>query len=65
MTIHTLQGYPTYIEVDAETGCTEITFSFRTPRDPALFAGFMGNIFTGTEILVEVSDEVEEEPDDD
>jgi len=65
MTIHTLQGYPTYIEVDAETGRTEVTFNFKTPSDPALFAGFMGNIFTGTEVLVDVSDEVEEESDDD
>ena len=65
MTLHTLQGHPTYIEVDAETGFTEITFRFRTPRDPALFAGFMHNIFTGTEVLVDVSDEIEEESDDD
>ena len=64
MSIHTIQGYPTYIEVDAETGRTEVTFNFKTPSDPALFAGFMHNIFTGTEVLVDV-DEVEEEDDDD
>jgi|Laugresu1bdmlbsd_1035121.scaffolds.fasta_scaffold00308_5 hypothetical protein len=65
MTIHTIHGYPTFIEVDAETGRTEVTFSFRTPSDAALFAGFMGNTFTGVEVLVDVDDEVEEEEDDD
>ena len=65
MTIHTLSGYPTYIEVDAETGRTEATFSFKTPSDAALFAGFMGNIFGGVEVLVDVDDTVEEESDDD
>jgi hypothetical protein len=65
MTIHTLHGHPTYMEVDAETGSTEVTFNFRTPRDAALFAGFMGSVFTGVEVLVDVDDEVEEEEDDD
>lgn len=65
MTIHTIQGYPTYIEVDAETGRSEVTFSFRTPRDSTVFAGFMQNVFTGVEVLVDVDDEVEEEEDDD
>lgn len=65
MTIHTLHGNPIYIEVDAETGSTEVTFNFRTPRDAALFSGFMGSVFTGVEILVDVDDEVEEEEDDD
>lgn len=65
MTIHTLQGHPTYIEVDAETGRTEVTFNFKTPGDPDLFAGFMHNLFTGVEVLVNVHDEVEEESDDD
>jgi hypothetical protein len=65
MTIHTFQGYPTYIEVDAETGRTEVTFSFRTPSDATLFAGFMGNVFNGVEVLVEVDDDIEEDPDDD
>lgn len=64
MTIHTFEGRPTYIEVDAETGRTEVTFDFKTPYDAALFAGFMGNVFTGVEILVDVDDEVEEEPDE-
>lgn len=65
MTIHTLSGYPTYIEVDAETGRTEVTFNFKTPSDPDLFAGFMKNLFTGVELLVEVEEVVEEEEDDD
>jgi hypothetical protein len=65
VTIHTLQGYPTYIEVDAETGRTEVTFNFKTPSDADLFAGFMHNLFTGVEVLVDVDDEVEEEDDDD
>jgi hypothetical protein len=64
MTIHTLQGYPTYIEVDAETGRTEATFNFKTPKDADIFAVFMRNLFTGIEILVDV-DEVDEEEDDD
>ena len=65
MTIHTYHGRPTYIEVDAETGRTEVTFDFKTPNDAALFAGFMGNVFTGIEVLVDVDDEVAEEDDDD
>lgn len=65
MTIHTIHGHPTFIEVDAETGRSEVTFSFRTPQDAALFAGFMGNVFTGVEVLVDVDDEVAEEEDDD
>jgi hypothetical protein len=65
MTIHTYQGYPNFIEVDAETGFTEVTFSFKTPREAALFAGFMGNVFTGIEVLVDVDDDIEEDPDDD
>ena len=65
MSIHTLSGYPTYIEVDAETGRTEVTFNFKTPSDPDLFAGFMRNLFTGVEVLVDVDDEVDEEDDDD
>jgi hypothetical protein len=64
VTIHTYQGLPTYIEVDAETGRTEVTFNFKTPRDAAVFAGFMGNVFNGMEVLVDVDDEVEEEDDD-
>ena len=64
MTIHTLRGHPTYIEVEADTGATEVTFSFRTPRDADLFAGFMGTIFNGVEVLVDVDDHVEEEDDD-
>lgn len=65
MSIHTLQGYPTYIEVDAETGRTEATFNFKTPSDADLFAVFMRNLFTGVEILVDVDDDIEEEEDDD
>ena len=34
MSIHTLQGYPTYIEVDAETGRTEVTFDFKHQKTP-------------------------------
>ena len=65
MTIHTYQGRPTYIEVDAETGRTEVTFDFKTPGEAPLFAGFMGNVFQGIEVLVDVDDEVEEDDDDD
>ena len=65
MTIHTLQGHPTYIEVDAETGRTEVTFDFKTPKDADIFAVFMRNLFVGVEVLVDVDDEVEEEDDDD
>lgn len=64
MTIHTLQGHPTYIEVDAETGRTEVTFDFKTPKDADIFAVFMRNLFVGVEVLVDV-DEVDEEEDDD
>lgn len=64
MTIHTLQGHPTYIEVDAETGRTEVTFDFKTPKDADIFAVFMRNLFVGVEVLVDV-DEVDEEDDDD
>ena len=64
MTIHTYQGRPTYIEVDAETGRTEVTFDFKTPGEAPLFAGFMGNVFQGIEVLVDVDDEVEEDDDD-
>lgn len=65
MTIHTFQGYPTYIEVDAETGRTEVTFDFKTPSEATLFAGFMGNVFNGVEVLVDVDDDIEEDEDDD
>jgi hypothetical protein len=65
MTIHTLQGHPTYIEVDAETGRTEVTFDFKTPKDADIFAVFMRNLFVGVEVLVDVDDTVEEEDDDD
>lgn len=65
MTIHTLQGHPTYIEVDAETGRTEVTFDFKTPKDADIFAVFMRNLFVGVEVLVDVDDAVEEEEDDD
>jgi hypothetical protein len=65
MTIHTYQGYPTYIEVDADTGMTEVTFTFKTPREAPLFAGFMGNVFTGVEVLVDVDGDIEEDGDDD
>ena len=65
MTIHTLQGHPTYIEVDAETGRTEVTFDFKTPKDADIFAVFMRNLFVGVEVLVDVDDAVEEEDDDD
>ena len=65
MTILTLQGHPTYIEVDAETGRTEVTFDFKTPKDADIFAVFMRNLFVGVEVLVDVDDEVEEEDDDD
>lgn len=64
MTIHTLQGHPTYIEVDAETGRTEVTFDFKTPKDADIFAVFMRNLFVGVEVLVDV-DEIDEEDDDD
>ena len=62
MTIHTFQGYPTYIEVDAETGRTAVTFDFKTPGEAPLFAGFMGNIFNGVEVLVEIEEDIEEDP---
>jgi hypothetical protein len=65
VTIHTFQGYPTYIEVDAETGRTAVTFDFKTPGEAPLFAGFMGNIFNGVEVLVEIEEDIEEDPDDD
>jgi hypothetical protein len=65
MTIHTFQGYPNYIEVDAETGRTEVTFDFKTPGESTLFAGFMGNVFNGVEVLVDVDDDIEEDSDDD
>jgi len=65
MAIHTLSGYPTYIEVDAETGRTQVTFDFKTPSDADLFAGFMRNLFTGVEVLVDVDEVDEEEEDDD
>jgi hypothetical protein len=65
VTIHTYQGYPTYIEVDADTGLTEVTFTFKTPREAPLFAGFMGNVFTGVEVLVDVDGDIEEDSDDD
>jgi hypothetical protein len=65
VTIHTFQGYPTYVEVDAETGRTEVTFDFKTPGEAPLFAGFMGNIFNGVEVLVEIEEDIEEDPDDD
>jgi hypothetical protein len=65
MTIHTFQGYPNYIQVDAETGRTEVTFDFKTPSEAALFAGFMGNVFNGVEVLVDVDDDIEEDSDDD
>ena len=32
MTIHTFTGRPIYIEVDAETGRTEVTFDFLQTR---------------------------------
>jgi hypothetical protein len=65
VTIHTFQGYPTYIEVDAETGRTAVTFDFKTPGEAPLFAGFMGNVFNGVEVLVEIEEDIEEDPDDD
>lgn len=65
MTIHTITGGTTYIEVDAETGRTEATFTFKTPNDPDLFAGFMRNLAIGVELLIEVPEDVEEEDDDD
>ena len=65
MTIHTLQGHPTYIEVDAETGRTEVTFDFKTPKDADIFAVFMRNLFIGVEVLVDVDEVDEEEEDDD
>lgn len=65
MTIHTLQGHPTYIEVDAETGRTEVTFDFKTPKDADIFAVFMRNLFVGVEVLVDVDEVDEEEEDDD
>jgi hypothetical protein len=65
VTIHTFQGYPTYVEVDAETGRTAVTFDFKTPGEAPLFAGFMGNIFNGVEVLVEIEEDIEEDPDDD
>ncbi|MGA0983677.1 MAG: hypothetical protein ACO3ST_03165 [Burkholderiaceae bacterium] len=65
MTIHTYQGYPTHIDVDADTGMTEVTFTFKTPREAPLFAGFMGNVFTGVEVLVDVDGDIEEDSDDD
>lgn len=64
MAIQTINGNCIHIEVDAETGRTEVTFDFKTPHNADLFAGFMGNVFTGVEILVDVDDEVEEEPDE-
>lgn len=65
MTIHTLQGHPTYIEVDAETGRTEVTFDFKTPKDADIFAVFMRNLFVGVEVLVDVDEVDEEEEEDD
>jgi hypothetical protein len=65
VTIHTFQGYPTYVEVDAETGRTAVTFDFKTPGEAPLFAGFMGNIFNGVEVLVDIDEDIEEDPDDD
>jgi hypothetical protein len=65
VTIHTFQGYPTYIEVDAETGRTAVTFDFKTPGESPLFAGFMGNVFNGVEVLVDIEEDIEEDPDDD
>jgi hypothetical protein len=38
---------------------------FQNPRRSPLFAGFMGNIFNGVEVLVEIEEDIEEDPDDD
>jgi hypothetical protein len=65
VTIHTFTGRPTYIEVDAETGRTNVTFDFKTPGESPLFAGFMGTIFNGVEVLVDIDDDIEEDSDDD
>jgi hypothetical protein len=65
VTIHTFTGRPTYIEVDAETGRTNVTFDFKTPTESPLFAGFMGTIFNGVEVLVDIDDDIEEDSDDD
>jgi hypothetical protein len=65
VTIHTFTGRPIYIEVDAETGRTEVTFDFKTPSESPLFAGFMGAVFTGVEVLVDTDDDIEEDSDDD
>ena len=65
MTIHTFTGRPTYIEVDAETGRTNVTFDFKTPTESPLFAGFIGTIFNGVEVLVDIDDDIEEDSDDD
>lgn len=64
MTIHSITGTSTYIEVDAETGQTEATFTFRTPREADTFSAFMGAIFRGVELIVESPDDEEEEDDD-
>jgi hypothetical protein len=37
----------------------------KPPAKPHLFAGFMGNIFNGVEVLVEIEEDIEEDPDDD
>ena len=51
--------------MDAETGRTNVTFDFKTPGESPLFAGFMGTIFNGVEVLVDIDDDIEEDSDDD
>lgn len=65
MTIQTITGGCTYVEIDAEDGMTHATFVFKTPSNPDTLGGFITMLARGIEVLVPIADPDDEEDDDD